>query len=93
VDADARLAHSRPSGRDDAWLNRELDFLWNNCFYDVAMANVIEINFSGFWKTRLGLISLSHSRLKTYIKINGYLRCQEIPDYVVRATISHELAH
>jgi hypothetical protein len=93
LDADAWPIEGRPAGRDDAWLSRELDFLWNGCFYDVTMANVVEINFGGFWKTRLGLISLSHSHLKTFIKINGYLRSWEFPDYVVRATIAHELAH
>lgn len=93
VVAEARMTEARPRERDDLWLRRELNYLWSVFFKDVPRANVVEIAYGGFWKTRVGLITLSASGSKTSIRINGYLRFPEVPDFVATATIAHELVH
>lgn len=89
----ARTIAAKPPERDDLWLQRELNYLWSVFFSDVPRANVVEISYARFWKTRLGLITLSQSGKKTFIKINGFLRFPEVPDFVATATIAHELVH
>lgn len=93
VVAEARMTETRPRERDDLWLRRELNYLWSVFFKDVPRANAVEIAYGGFWKTRVGLITLSVGGRKTSIRINGYLRFPEVPDYVATATIAHELVH
>src|SRR3990172_5532608 len=79
--------------RDDEWLRRDLDYLWDTHFGDVRRANHLEIEFARDWKSRLGLITLSSSGRTTYIGINSLLRCAQVPWYVPTVTIAHELAH
>lgn len=93
VVAETSMSEARPRARDDLWLCRELRYLWSVFFRDVPHANTVEITFAGYWKTRVGLITLSLNGRKSLIKINGYLRLPEVPDYVVTATIAHELVH
>lgn len=93
VVADVRATGTEPRPRDDLWLRRELNYLWSVFFRDVPRANVVEVSYGGFWKTRVGLITLSLSGRKTLIRINGFLRFPQVPDYVVTATIAHELVH
>ena len=93
VVADVRGTVARPRQRDDLWLHRELNYLWSVFFRDVPRANTVEVSYGGFWKTRVGLITLSLNGRKTLIRINGFLRFPQVPDYVVTATIAHELVH
>ena len=88
VVAEARTTEGGPLARDD-----ELEYLWSVFFTDVPRANTVEIGYAPFWKTRLGLITLSQSGKKSIIKINGFLSLREVPDYVATVTVAHELIH
>lgn len=79
--------------RDDHWLASELNRIWERFFSDVPRVNTVQVSFGRHWTTRLGLITLSRENQNTYIGINGLLRHDEVPDFVHRATLAHELAH
>lgn len=78
--------------RDELWLNKRLDEIWNVFFSDVAKLNEVKIRFLGKWKNKFGHIK----RLKdksSEIVINGLFKDERIPDYIVDLTIAHELVH
>lgn len=80
--------------RDNAWLQQILDKIWDNYFVDVPQANDVRIGFGRRTKRRLGSISLDPKDRKTsVITINGLFKQPEIPEYIVEATIVHELSH
>jgi hypothetical protein len=80
--------------RDDAWLQAILDKIWDNYFIDVPQDNDVRIIFGRRAKRRLGSISLDpRDRTTSIITITGVFRSTEIPEYVVEATIFHELTH
>lgn len=80
--------------RDDKWLQALLDDIWDESFSDVPQVNDVRIVFGRRAKRRLGSISLDpldHS--VSVITMNGLFRSPEVPEFVVRATIVHELTH
>jgi hypothetical protein len=80
--------------RDDAWLQGVLDKIWDNYFADVPQVNDVRINFGRRAKRRLGSISLDPADRKTSLIImNGIFRDPGIPEFVIEATIVHELTH
>ena len=79
--------------RDDCWLQRKLDTMWDDHFPDIPRVNTVEVNYARFWKARLGLITFYQESATTYIGINSYLRYREVPDFVNAATLAHEIAH
>jgi hypothetical protein len=80
--------------RDDAWLQQVLDKIWDNYFTEVPQENDVRIVFGRRAKRRLGSISLRAADGKTsVITINGIFRKSEVPEFVVEATIVHELTH
>jgi len=80
--------------RDDAWLQLVLDKIWDNYFVDVLQENDVRILFGRRAKRRVGSISLDGLSGKTsVIIINGIFAKTEIPEFVVEATIVHELTH
>ena len=79
--------------RDDHWLHRELDRIWNTFFQDVPRANIVHVSFARHWRARLGLITISEDERTTYIGINAFLRLQEVPLFVNAVTLAHELVH
>jgi hypothetical protein len=80
--------------RDEAWLQQVLDKIWDNYFGDVPQVNDVRIVFGRRAKRRLGSISLDHEHGKTsLITMNGIFKRPDIPEYVVEATIVHELTH
>lgn len=81
------------SERDDDWLRERLNDLWDRYFFDTPRANTIRISFGPFWKSRLGLITMSLDEATTYIVLNGLLRNPEVPDVVINVTVAHELVH
>lgn len=89
------VAHSYTSliERDDDWLRERLNNLWGRHFFDTPRANTIRISFGSFWKSRLGLITMSLDELTTYIVLNGLLRNVEVPEVVIDVTVAHELVH
>ena len=91
--ADLVLPRSAPQRRDDLWLERELDYLWENHFADVPRVNHVAVAFTGTWKTRLGVITLSEDQKTTYISLNALLGHPEVPYYVASITLAHEMVH
>jgi len=80
--------------RDDAWLQQLLDKIWDNYFSDVAQENDVRIVFGRRAKRRLGSISLDPAdRTTSIITINSLFKLPDVPEYVVEATIVHELTH
>ncbi|TSC92641.1 MAG: hypothetical protein CEN89_571 [Candidatus Berkelbacteria bacterium Licking1014_7] len=81
--------------RDNKWLKNQLINLKNRYFPDLEIANNLIIKFGRPAKTRLG--SIKHGRRRenpnTIITINGHFQDREIPDFVIDATILHELTH
>jgi hypothetical protein len=80
--------------RDEAWLQQVLDKIWDNYFEDVPQENDVRIVFGRRAKRRLGSISLDPADRKTsLITMNGLFRSTQIPEFVIEATIVHELTH
>ncbi|MEO7617398.1 MAG: hypothetical protein ABIS59_01000 [Candidatus Saccharibacteria bacterium] len=80
--------------RDNAWLQQLLDTTWDSYFSDVAQDNDVRILFGRRAKRRLGSISLDPSdRTISIITMNGIFRSPEIPEFVIQATLVHEMTH
>lgn len=87
--------------RDDSWLFQKLDEIWDNHFSDVPQTNDVIIKFGRKARQRLGSIKqetktrrdLLNKNRKTIITINGLFKDENIPEYVVTATIAHEMCH
>jgi hypothetical protein len=88
------MASSSHVGRDDAWLQDLLDQTWDNHFSDVPQDNDVRIEFGRRAKRRLGSIRLDQNDRKTsVITMNGIFKLSEVPEFVVQATLVHELTH
>jgi hypothetical protein len=83
--------------RDDAWLFLKLDEVWDGHFSDVPQLNDVKIVWGRKARNRLGSIKQGERRLgspvETIITINSLFKDEEIPEFIVTATIAHELAH
>ncbi|OIP25177.1 hypothetical protein AUK11_01095 [bacterium CG2_30_37_16] len=78
--------------RDDKWLEKELGQIWSRYFVDVTKINKVVIKFGRRARTRLGSIKKLDNG-SSLILINGLLKELNIPDFIVQATIAHELTH
>ena len=87
--------------RDNTWLFQKLDELWDEYFSDIQQNNGVAIKFGRRARQRLGSIKqepksirdISDKSRKTIIIINGLFKDPGVPEYVVTATIAHELCH
>lgn len=83
--------------RDDAWLFQKLDEVWDRYFPDVPQENDVKIVWGRRARTRLGSIKkggiTSSGYPLTIITINSLFKNKTVPEYVILATIAHELAH
>ena len=87
--------------RDDKWLFQKLDEVWDRHFSDIPQNNDVAIKFGRRARQRLGSIKqetksirdISDKSRKTIIIINGLFKDSRVPEYVVTATIAHELCH
>lgn len=82
--------------RDNYWLEQKLDTIWKGYFGDIKKLNNIHIHFGRKAKKRLASIRQINRFNKdsdTEIKITGYYKNHEIPEYIVDVTIAHELCH
>jgi len=79
--------------RDDRWLTRTLDLIWDQYFFDTPRVNQVRVNFGGIWKSRLGLITMTEDEATTFIQINGLLRSPDTPEFVTTVTVAHEMVH
>lgn len=84
--------------RNNKFLEERLGFLWHKYFAELKMQNKIIIKFGRCCKKRLGSIrrcniSSCGNIFDTLIIINGNYSNSLVPEYVIDATIVHELAH
>lgn len=80
--------------RDEAWLHGLLDTIWDAYFPEVIQVNDVRIGYGRRAKRRLGSISLDPTDRRTsIITINALFKSADIPQFVVEATIFHELTH
>lgn len=87
--------------RDDKWLFAQLDTVWETFFPDMPQDNDVRIVWGRRARQRLGSISQDKTQNTKYknehsgtlITINSLFKDQAIPEFVVQATIAHELAH
>jgi hypothetical protein len=80
--------------RDEIWLQEVLDKIWDHYFSDVPQDNDVRIVFGRRTRRRLGSISLdSRDRKTSIITMNGIFKNPEVPEFVIEATIVHELTH
>ncbi|MEK9156245.1 MAG: hypothetical protein AAB360_03000 [Patescibacteria group bacterium] len=81
--------------RNDEYLRRQLVVVWNRWFSDVKPSSPIQIKFGRRARKRLGSIGLRQNsgQTESHIFINGHFRDETVPDFVVEATIAHELCH
>lgn len=83
--------------RDNLYLCQRLARVWSCYFSDLKIENSLRIGFGPRARLRLGSIRRRNFRrngdFDSLILINGHFRDRSIPDYVVDATIAHELCH
>lgn len=80
--------------RDQVWLEQLLERIWQEYFSDVTRANQVRVEFGRRAKTRLG--SIKHpagNQSVSVITLNGLFRDPAIPQFVVEATLVHEMCH
>lgn len=84
--------------RTDRYLEKTLNSIWSQYFPDIQKYNRVNICFGYRAKKRLGSIRRHNidrqiGLYDTLILINGHFRDPEIPAYIIKATIAHELCH
>lgn len=81
--------------RDNYYLRERLRFLWDKYFFDIPEAGSVTIQFSKKANKRLGSIreDKKMGQSLTQILINGRFANCLVPEYVIDATILHELSH
>lgn len=78
--------------RDNDWLKKRMNDLWETLFYDLEKKNNVNIRFKGKWRNKFGHIKLLKSK-DTEIAINGYFKNDFIPEFIIDITIAHEIIH
>ncbi len=78
--------------RNNLWLDLKLSEIWEKHFSDVPRSNEVYIKFGRDARTRLGSIR-KIGKSSTLIMITGYFKDKRVPDFMVEATIAHELCH
>lgn len=80
--------------RDQVWLENLLQKTWDTYFHDVARVNHLRIEFGRRAKRRLGSISVDRkSPDVSVIRVNGWFKNPEVPEFLVQSVIVHELCH
>jgi hypothetical protein len=80
--------------RDEQWLYWLLDKTWDRYFAEVPQDNVVKIVFGKRARRQLGCITRDRRDPSiTVIRMNGLFRLPEVPEWVVVATLVHELIH
>lgn len=83
--------------RTNDWLADKLSGVHGTYFADISVNNRLFTRFGRLSRTRLGSIIAkpdpNFTLPVTYITITGFFRDESVPDYVIEATLAHELAH
>lgn len=82
--------------RETGFLVAKLEEIWQKYFFECERPNRIVIQFGKVAKKRLGSIrrtNVTRNSFDTLILINGHFKNKAIPEFVIDATIAHELVH
>ena len=83
--------------RTNHWLAERLDAIHRQYYPDVPIKNVIMVRFGQASRTRFGSIIArprpGHAQPVSLITINSLFKDEEVPEYVIDATLAHEFAH
>jgi len=80
--------------RDQEWLENLLAQIWYEHFIDIEQTNQVQIRWGRRAKRRLGSISLDPTdRDTSIITVNRIFTDLAIPEFVIKATIVHEMTH
>ena len=77
--------------RDDDWLNSRFRNIWDDFYSETPVGYPISVMFGRAARYRFGSICAHGKQCK--ILINGLFAHPDVPEYVVDATLAHELAH
>jgi len=77
--------------RDNEWLSKRLDQIWNMLFPEVERKNKVDVYFKGKWKNKFGHIKRVGKN--TEIVVNGLFQNEIVPESIVDVTLAHELIH
>ena len=78
--------------RDNLWLQKRFENVWISHFPDIEKENNIIVSFGRNARTRLGSIK-SLNKTDTKITITGYFRDERVPEFMIDATLAHEISH
>ena len=78
--------------RDNDWLFKRMEDIWELLFPDVEKKNKVNITFKGKWKHKFGHIKRKKDT-STEIAINSIFTDPLIPECIIDITIAHELVH
>ncbi len=82
------------SYRDQDWLENMLADIWYRHFDDVAQSNPVHIIYGRKAKRQLGSIRRDKADpAASVITINPIFQDLEVPEFVIKATIVHEMTH
>ena len=79
--------------REDSWLEKRLNKIWDKYFSDVERTNPVVVRFGREARYRFGSIRLNLKDKVSYITINGQFRHPKFPTQVIDHTLAHELVH
>lgn len=80
--------------RDQVWLIELFERTLEDYFSDMQRINNIRIVFGRRARRRLGSISIDPQNPDiSIIRVNGWFKRPEVPEYIVQSVIVHELCH
>ena len=89
--------------RNTKWLVERTKFILRRYFPDIRLDNNLVVKFGQKAKTRLGSIKYGSPRGEagkdgkvhpnTIITLSGYFQDEKVPDFVLDATLAHEISH
>jgi len=79
--------------REDSYLFKRLNFLWQKYFSDVPLKQRIKIRWGRNALYRFGSIRYSFRDSSVHITVNGRFRDKKYPKQIIDHTIAHELVH
>jgi hypothetical protein len=77
--------------RNNKWLEDRFNKMWVLLFPEIKRKNKVIVKFKGKWKNKFGHIKKIGG--DTEIVINGFLKNEIIPEYIIDITIAHEVIH
>lgn len=84
--------------RDNEWLKKRLEQVWQRYFPDRPPLNHVSVKFGRAARTRLGSLKLGRKTFAddtkdSIITITGFFQDPQIPQFVVDGVLAHEVTH